>query len=277
MKTQNLIYSGAQNKKSGYDLSIPDNFNGTLIYFIHGYKGYKNWGAWDLISDYFYDRGFGFAKCNLSHNGTTTSKPNSFDDLDSFGRNRYSYELIDVQKFIAEVELQVETSIITKRVLIGHSRGGADAILSISNCPQIDILITWASISNIENRFLKGDQLKVWKEKNVFHVLNGRTQQNMPHFYSFYTDYLDHKNELNIQEKAHEISIPWAIIHGTNDTSVKPIEAENLKEYSKNSELIWIKNANHVFGAKEPFSSLTLPTDSIFLIERTLDFIKKIN
>ncbi len=274
MKQYNLIYKGTQGKLAGYDLSIPNHFNGTLIYFIHGYKGYKNWGAWDLISDYFYDKGYGFAKCNLSHNGTTLEQPNNFADLDAFAANRYSYELHDINAFISEVDHQIKP-LITHRVLIGHSRGGGDAILTAHQTRSIDTLITWAAISDIGNRFLKDDALTQWKASGVFTVLNGRTKQNMPHRYSFYEDYVAHKDQLNILKAAKELTLPWAIIHGTNDPAVKITEGRTLKEASQHATLFEIEDANHVFGAKEPYTEKTLPLHTTQLIETTLTFIEK--
>ena len=50
---KNKIFTGANKKKSLYDLDIPENWNQKLIIFIHGYMGYKDWGCWNLVSDYF--------------------------------------------------------------------------------------------------------------------------------------------------------------------------------------------------------------------------------
>ena len=274
MKEKDLIYKGAQGKLSGYDLSIPNDFNGTLIFFVHGYKGYKNWGTWDLISDYFYNKGFGFAKCNLSHNGTTLDIPNDFVDLDSFAQNRYTYELSDIKLFINTVKDKLSITV-KNSVLIGHSRGGGDVILSASTLPHIDVLITWAAISDIGNRFPKGEDLKKWEETGVFTVLNGRTKQNMPHYFSFYEDYQNHKSGLDIQKAARDITIPWAIIHGTSDAAVHISEGKALKKASKSAELFEIEHANHVFGGKEPYTSTVLPEHSKILVETTLEFIKK--
>lgn len=272
MKKSNLIYIGAQRKSAGYDLYLPDNFNGALIYFIHGYKGYKNWGAWDLIADFFYSKGFGFAKCNLSHNGTSVHVPNEFTDLDAFAENRYTYELEDMESFIDTVDKTIDKPI-RSRVLIGHSRGGGDAILIANQLKYINVLITWAAICDVGNRFLKGDALKTWESEGVYSVLNGRTKQQMPHKYSFYQDYMTNRDKLDITKAAQTIDLPWAIFHGTNDTSVTISEGEQLQRVSKGAKLIPIEGANHVFGAKEPYLSSTLPPHTSELIVKTLNFI----
>lgn len=276
MEKSNLIYIGSKGRKSGYDLIIPEHFNGTMIYFIHGYKGYKDWGTWNIIAEYFAKHGFGFAKCNLSHNGTTLENPNVFDDLEAFGRNTYSYDINDISLFIEAVENRLDPKFkINKRVLIGHSRGGGCSILAAEKSNKIDILVTWASISNIEIRFPKGEQLELWKTTGVYHIINGRTKQKMPHYYSFYEDFLNNKNALHIEKASKCIEISWAIFHGTDDDAVKTTEAQMLNKWASNSELFLIKDANHVFGGKEPFLSDYLPEHTLQLVEGTKAFIEK--
>ena len=87
---KNKIYIGSNGRKSLYDCTVPDNPKGAII-FIHGYKGYKDWGAWNLMQDYFVKEGIGFVKFNMSHNGGTTDEPIDFQDLDAFGENRSNH------------------------------------------------------------------------------------------------------------------------------------------------------------------------------------------
>ena len=68
-----------------------------LIVFCHGYKGFKDWGAWDLVAKAFLDAGFFFVKFNFSHNGGTMEQPIDFPDLDAFAENNYSKELDDLR------------------------------------------------------------------------------------------------------------------------------------------------------------------------------------
>src|SRR5690606_3008749 len=66
-----------------------------LVIFAHGYKGYKDWGAWHLMAEKFAEAGFFFVKFNFSHNGTTLENPETFDDLEAFGHNNFSKEMLD--------------------------------------------------------------------------------------------------------------------------------------------------------------------------------------
>ena len=39
-----------------------------IIIFCHGYKGFKDWGAWNLVGEEFANKNFFFIKFNFSHN-----------------------------------------------------------------------------------------------------------------------------------------------------------------------------------------------------------------
>ena len=58
----NARYVGSENRESLYDLCIPDNSNGQLIIFVHGFMGFKDWGAWHLVQDFFTNKGYAFCK-----------------------------------------------------------------------------------------------------------------------------------------------------------------------------------------------------------------------
>jgi hypothetical protein len=54
MKIKNISIKGAHNKPILLDVCYEkSNIKKPLVVFCHGYKGYKDWGAFDLMSDYF--------------------------------------------------------------------------------------------------------------------------------------------------------------------------------------------------------------------------------
>ena len=68
-----------------------------VVIFCHGYKGFKDWGAWDLVAEAFAKADCFFVKFNFSYNGGTMQQPIDFPDLEAFGENNYTQELNDVQ------------------------------------------------------------------------------------------------------------------------------------------------------------------------------------
>jgi pimeloyl-ACP methyl ester carboxylesterase len=264
-------YIGSTDREALIELVIPDKFNQNLLVFVHGYMGFKDWGAWNLMQDYFLNLGFGFCKFNLPHNGTTVEKPLDFADLDAFSKNRYSYEKNDVISAFNWIQNKVDLSKASLH-LMGHSRGGGIALLC-ANDPRVNSVITLAAISSIEKRFdLPSDILEDWKKTGVRYVKNGRTHQDMPHSIEQLTDFETHRNELDIQNACLALKKPILILHGDQDESVSIEEGEAIAAWTKQS-LHVIHGANHTFGASHPFSEKILPTELQVCCEKIVEFI----
>ena len=143
-----------------------------IVVFCHGYKGFKDWGPWNVIAKEFAKVGFFFLKFNFSHNGGTVDDVIDFPDLEAFGRNTYSLEIDDIGTVLdfiqSEHKFEAQTNC-SQISLIGHSRGGGMAIIRTSIDSRIIKLITWAAVSDIEARFPAGDELVKWKkDTNLF-------------------------------------------------------------------------------------------------------------
>lgn len=278
IRIKNEIFVGSNGRKSLVDITIPENFNHKIIFFVHGYKGYKDWGAWNEIEKQFVFGGYAFVKFNLTHNGGTIDEPIDFPDLDAFSENTYSKEIFDIESVLNDFKLNFhEVWQSSKRILIGHSRGGGDVILTARhNQDQIDALVTWAAIADIEERFPSGDELEKWKEEGVMFVENSRTQQMMPHKFSMYEDFLENMDALNIQSASSRINIPWLILHGDQDLAVPLNNAERLKAWSNNARLEIIKGGTHTFNTAHPFEEKQLPKEAQELVDLTRSFLDQL-
>lgn len=272
IKKQNIIISNPETRDFLADAFYPEsNEKLPLIIFVHGYKGYKDWGAWNLMAEKFAEAGFFFVKFNFSHNGTTVDNPNNFADLEAFGNNNYSKELSDlgaiIEYFIKDPKVDYQ-----KVVLVGHSRGGGISIIKTFEDERIHGLITLASVDTLD-RFPK-EQIGNWKEKGVYYILNARTKQEMPHYFQFYEDFEENALRFDVERAAEMAKAHFLIIHGTNDESVSVKNAEHLHILNPISELFLVENANHTFGAKEPWEENKLPKDLDIIVEKCTDFIR---
>ena len=247
-----------------------------IVIFCHGYKGFKDWGAWHLVADAFAKSGCFFIKFNFSHNGGTIEQPIDFPDLEAFGNNNYIKELDDLKSvldWITSTNSPYNTFIDSDKVtVIGHSRGGGIAMIKTSEDPRITRLITWASVCDYEDRFLKGEALENWKNDGIFYVQNGRTKQQMPHYFQFYTSFIEHKERLTIAKAIKKIEVPHLIIHGTTDPTVSSEDAVQLHHWNPKSELFLVDGADHVFGTKHPWTQDVLPSDLANVVEKSVNF-----
>ncbi len=251
---KNERYLGASQRESLYDMAIPLNWNKKLVIFSHGYMGYKDWGAWNLLQDAFVDQGFGFVKYNLSHNGGTPDQPIDFPDLDAFARNTYSKELEDLDAILA-LTSRIEN--LQEIYLLGHSRGGGIVLLQ-SNHPKVSKIAVLAPISSIEKRFPSGDALKKWQEEGIRFIANGRTHQEMPHHIEQYEDFIANSERLNIERFVRNSLVPICVIHGDQDASVNISEGEVIAIWA-GVELIKLEGEQHTFGAQQPWIEKRLP------------------
>ncbi|MEL0645380.1 alpha/beta hydrolase [Olleya sp. Ti.3.14] len=278
MKIKNQILTRINQKPIVYDTFYNDNKKQKpLVIFCHGYKGFKDWGTWDLVANNFAKQNLFFVKFNFSHNGGTVNQPIDFPDLDAFADNNYTKELQDLDDMLNHFtsdhsiyKNNIDTDNIT---LIGHSRGGGISIIKASEDHRITKLITWASVCAFGKRTSTTGNLEQWKQDGVKYVLNSRTKQNMPHNFQFYLDYINNKDRLDIENCCKRLTIPHLIIHGTEDPSVSFEEAKLLKLWSPKNTLIALPKTNHVFNAKHPWTKNYLPESLEVVTKKSIAFI----
>lgn len=273
-----VIESKHHNKPIVCDVRyLPSQQRQPVVIFIHGFKGFKDWGHWNLIADQIAQAGYIFIKINLSHNGTTLDKPLDFADLEAFSDNTYSLELEDVKHvidYLQSTACTIPNMDLKNTFLIGHSRGGGIALISAFEDERIKGVVTWASVSDYEKRWPE-DVLAQWKKEGVHYVYNGRTKQNMPMKYAIVEDFLAHKERLNIKNAVAQLKKPALFIHGSDDPTVDLTEAKNLESWSATGRLVVIEKANHVFNGKHPYEEKELPVESQKLVKNTLSFLEQ--
>ena len=265
----NSKFVGASGRESLYDLTVPSAWNHRIIIFLHGYMGYKDWGCWNLMEDFFIKAGYGFVKYNASHNGGTTENPIDFDDLDSFSINNYTKELEDFETISKLVRTEFPAADI---FVLGHSRGGGIALLQSKN-EAVSGIATLAAISSIEERFPKGSDLSDWRLNQYTYRKNGRTKQDMPSHISQYDDYISNKNRLNIRVHCEESTTPTLVIHGSHDQAVKLVEGERIADWLS-SKLIILEEESHTFGSSQPWKEKKLPSGLQTASEHILRFFE---
>ncbi len=280
-KISNKVIPGSRNRQTLLDCYYEENGNPKpVIIFCHGFKGYKDWGCFDLMAERFAQAGFVFIKFNFSYNGGTLENPIDFSDLEAFSENNFTTELNDlgiVIDLLFSNNLLPITEWNPDRVsLMGHSRGGGIAVLKTSEDTRIHKTITLASVSDLGFLFHADPKLfEHFKNEGVVYIENSRTEQQMPIKFQLYEDYSTHQDRLNIIKRTQEISQNVLIFHGTKDSTVSLNNANVLHKNISHSRLEIIKDADHVFGAFQPYTDIKLPKAFDFIVKESIKFLEK--
>ncbi len=273
---KDIIVEGQSGKNFLMDIYFNENQGPKpVVIFAHGFKGFKDWGHWELLAKGFANAGCFFAKFNFSHNGTTLDDPLNFNDLKAFGENTYSKELSDLNSTITKVIQDFENEIQQNNItIIGHSRGGGICMAQAARDHRVNKLILWASVSSLSWLWdNNSDLIEKWKTEQVIHIINGRTKQQMPLYYDLYKDYKMNENSFNLGKQCTKIKQPTLILHGSKDPAVPEASAHLINSWIQNSNVHIIPEANHVFNGSHPFKGEELPMESQVLLEKSLDFI----
>ncbi|MCW9037044.1 MAG: alpha/beta fold hydrolase [Altibacter sp.] len=249
-----------------------------VVVFCHGYKGFKDWGAWHLVAEAFAKAGFFFLKFNFSHNGGTVTQPIDFPDLEAFAQNNFTRELEDLDRVMSFIVTEGQNHLpvnLEQIHLLAHSRGGGIALIKAEEDPRIQKVATWAGVSDFKVRFQENTEaFQQWKITGRTHIENARTKQQMPHDWQFYEDFMAHEERLTIQRAVAALSKPMLIVHGTEDTTVSVKEAQRLQLWNPASTLHIIDGADHVFGSSHPWDKNQLPKDMALAVEKTIEFFQ---
>lgn len=233
------------------------------VVVIHGFKGFKDWGMFPPVADRLAQAGFTAVTFNLS--GSGVDEQGDFRFAERFGHNTYRAELEDVARVVDALERgELGTVAPSSLGLLGHSRGGADAVLHAAGDPRVRALVTWSAIGGV-GRWSQTERER-WRARGLLDIVNTRTGQVLP----LYTDLLDEierdaDGPLNIAAAAATVTAPWLIIHGTDDETVPYADAERLREASGSgvTELLQIDGVGHTFGAVHPWDGMPPPLDRV--------------
>jgi len=242
-----------------------------LVIFAHGIRGFKDWGAHELVANYFAQNGFRFLKFNFSHNGTTAEQPSEFADLIAFGDNTFSIELDDLKSVIDFACSGSAMPGVNSVYIIGHSMGGGISIIKTAEDNRIKKLVTMAAISGFYNLWPKQAEQQ-WRLQGIMYLKNARTGQDMPYKVTLLEDLEKNPARLNIPLKATQIMQPWLIIHGDADTSVPVSHAEQLHQAQPNAQYLIIPGADHVFNVTHPYLHKTLSPQLLQFCEAAINF-----
>ncbi|MCG2588256.1 alpha/beta hydrolase family protein [Rhodohalobacter sulfatireducens] len=261
--------SSTENLPIYYDLYIPGVEHGTalpVVLFVHGFKGFKDWGAFPDLCEELARAGFAVAAFNLSLNGVGSSMT-EFDEPELFRRETFSQDLADIGSVIEAIkskEIESDKAVLdTDRIgLIGHSRGGHTAVVAAAEYSEIQCLVTWSAVADYNKRW-SDEMVKDWKTKGYTEITNSRTGQVLPIDKVVFDDAMENADRVIAINRVRELYIPSMFIAGKSDEAVPFSETEKLFRASPatDKEIRLIENAGHTFEISHPFTNNEFPPE----------------
>ena len=219
---------------------------------VHGYKGFREWGNWKGVAERWAQEGWEVTRMDFSHNGHVPPFLETCLDEEAWSANRYHIERDEVAHALAQID-QGDLPI----VLMGHSRGGAMAMLGaeqhVRQGGRMDGIALWAPVSDVVSRLPQGAALEAWRASGRLEVLNGRTGQTLVHPFAFYADTMQRAQGLSVERASKAASCPILVIHGTLDPAVHHSEGKLISQWASQGSFESIAEADHVFGMRHPW------------------------
>jgi pimeloyl-ACP methyl ester carboxylesterase len=263
--TLNNSYKTCENEH--LSITTYDNNSGkakNCIIYVHGFKGFKDWGFVPYLGNYLADKGFFIITFNFSHNGIGQDQY-QFTELDKFGSNTFSRELEELNELINAYKSGFFGEYSGGKVgLLGHSRGGGISLIVASENKNIDCIAVWSSVAKFDRYSER--QKQEWRKKGFFEVVNSRTKQVMKLNSTLLEDIEKHsRDKLNIEKAVGNLKKRLLIIHGEQDLAVPIKEAEDIYSWSdKNlTEFIKIAAAGHTYDIIHPFEHSNRKFDTV--------------
>lgn len=231
----------------------------SAILVVHGFKGFKDWGFFPHTCRHLAAAGHSVVSFNMSHNGVGEDLQ-TFSELDRFGANTLSLELDEIGWMLDQVLGRDLLPRRPERVgLLGHSRGGGQAILAAGEHRRVEALATWAAVADFDRW---NDETKAeWRSEGRVWILNSRTGQQMPLDLTLLEDFEANRERLDIPSVAAALELPWLVVHGTDDLTVSADEGRSLAAAGTNASLELVDGAGHTFEARHPFEGSTPELD----------------
>jgi pimeloyl-ACP methyl ester carboxylesterase len=211
-----------------------------VVLLCHGFKGFRDWGMFPWIAGRIAAAGFRVVRFDFSHNGV---EARDFDRLDLFLLDTFTRHQEDLDALAARFPDPLR--------LVGHSRGGADALLFAARQPRVCAVATLAAVADLTRA--PADAEAVLRERGYYPYPNARTGQLMPVARTQFDD----ARRYSLEVAARRYEGPLLLVHGLQDESVPPMDLRRIASWHGAAETLEIDGAGHTFGAVHPFQGAT--------------------
>ncbi|MBS3134947.1 alpha/beta fold hydrolase [Candidatus Woesearchaeota archaeon] len=251
VKIKRIHFFNSRNQKLVGILN--ENETGRIVVICHGFTSSKNCNFIPPLADYLCDNGHSVLRFDFTGNGESEGE---------LCEGTYSQENNDLKKVIDFVK-----KLNYKKIsVIGHSMGGAVAILRASEDERINCLITISAVAYPGRERLTGKQKDDLKKKGHVHYWGK---------YRIDKNFIDDASCYDLTKYISKVKVPVLIVHGDKDDVVVLKEGRDIYKNANNpKQLEVIKNAGHEFGYVGNYKKQKETSEYKIMKEKILDFLR---
>lgn len=230
------------------------------VLLIHGFKGYKDYGFIPMLARDLCERGMLVHRFNFSTSGMTNDTE-TFARPDLFEMNTWGRQVEDVVRVVGAIGKGEIAGKGLDRFLIGHSRGGATALLAAGRHHAklgLTGVVTLSSVDRCNSMPPQEQDLMLQRGYTV--TTSSRTGQELRIDANWLVEQLDHPQDHDVlAQTAHasKAGIAVCVIHGDDDESVD-LEQGRAIAQAAHTPLIVLAGGDHVLNMPNP-STLQAP------------------
>ncbi|MBI2793066.1 MAG: alpha/beta hydrolase [Ignavibacteria bacterium] len=262
---ENIVILNRHGREIHTTVTMPTDSETALVVFLHGFKGFRNWGFFPFAAQHLANAGFICVRIDMSLNGMRGTNTDVVDP-DEFANNTISLELSDVGETIAAFLNQRAYAHVRKQWnntlhFVGHSRGGAVAhVVARELLNRSDVLLSRCVVWNSVGKVMRWSdrQIKAWRDAGFMTVENTRTQQQLKINVSFLEDIIENHDRFSMLHAAHDLEHLMLYIHSETDLTVPLSEIQELLSLSgSKARLEVMPGSTHTFGMMHPVDYIT--------------------
>lgn len=228
-----------------------------IVVILHSFMAFKDWGWFPYAAERIAEAGFVTLVFNFSRNGIGDDS-RRITEFEAFQHNTISHEVVDITVVLEAIRTGVVGRGFADQnniILLGHSRGGGEAVIVAAEREDVRGLITWAGVATFD-RWTRHQKIQ-WRRLGYLPLGRDSAVSPLKLGLDLLDDVEKNRKKLDIVSAASRIHKPWLLIHGTEDLMVKFAEAERLYAVADmtTTEFVPLERVGHLYGGGEVTAS----------------------
>jgi pimeloyl-ACP methyl ester carboxylesterase len=222
-----------------------------------------DWGFYPELARRLAASGLAAVRFNFSGSGHGP-RPLEFTEHRAFFENTPSREIDDVERVRAWLDTGAVPEIDPRRgALLGHSLGGAVALIHAARRADYRALVGWASCATF--RRFAPEVEALWRRQGFVEIPNLRTKEVHRLGLGWLEDVERNSSELEVAAACRRLATPTLLLHGSEDEAVPLHEGESIaRAFAPGvARLEVVPHASHTFGAAHPLERVTASLDGV--------------